>query len=155
LAVAFLTSQVTCLRESCMRENRTCSLGGGRRLARKRASSDPTGGKGAMTALRPLINRTPGAWDRAGNLAIRAENALVNVAAGTDEVLREALTKKVAMLKVELGGETPLEKLLVERVVACWLNVYYNDALHAMRMNNITWAESEYFQRRQERANRQ
>ena len=38
----FLTSQVTCLRESCMRENRTCSLGGGRRLARKRASFDPT-----------------------------------------------------------------------------------------------------------------
>src|SRR6266478_5826789 len=30
------------LRESCMRENRTCSLGGGRRPARKRASSDPT-----------------------------------------------------------------------------------------------------------------
>jgi hypothetical protein len=30
------------LRESCMREIRTCSLGGGRRLARKRASSDPT-----------------------------------------------------------------------------------------------------------------
>src|SRR5215469_15342554 len=31
------------LRESCMREIRTCSLGGGRRPARKRASSDPTG----------------------------------------------------------------------------------------------------------------
>ena len=30
------------LRESCMRENRTCSLSGGRRPARKRASSDPT-----------------------------------------------------------------------------------------------------------------
>jgi transposase len=35
-------SQVLCLRESCMRANRTCSLGGGRRPARKRASSDPT-----------------------------------------------------------------------------------------------------------------
>ena len=113
------------------------------------------GDKSAMTELRPLLNHAPGAWEMAGNLAIRAENALVNVAAGRDEVLREALTKKVAMLKVELGGETPLENLLVERVVACWLNVYYNDALHAMRMNNITWAESEYFQRRQERANRQ
>jgi hypothetical protein len=33
------------LRESCIRENRTCSLGGGRRPARKRASSDPTPGK--------------------------------------------------------------------------------------------------------------
>ena len=31
-----------CLRESCIRENRTCSLSGGRRPARKRASSDPT-----------------------------------------------------------------------------------------------------------------
>jgi transposase len=30
------------LRESCIRENRTCSLSGGRRPARKRASSDPT-----------------------------------------------------------------------------------------------------------------
>jgi hypothetical protein len=91
----------------------------------------------------------------AGNLATRAENTLVSVAAGNDVMMREALTKKLATLKVELGGETPLEKLLAERVVACWLNVYYNDALHAMRMNNLTWAESEYFQRRQERANRQ
>ena len=31
-----------CLRESCIRENRPCSLSGGRRPARKRASSDPT-----------------------------------------------------------------------------------------------------------------
>ena len=30
------------LRESCMRENRTCSLSGGRWPARKRATSDPT-----------------------------------------------------------------------------------------------------------------
>jgi hypothetical protein len=30
-----------CLRESCMRENRTCSFGGRRRPARKRASYDP------------------------------------------------------------------------------------------------------------------
>jgi Group II intron, maturase-specific domain len=32
------------LRESCMHETCTCSLGGGRRPARKRASSDPTAG---------------------------------------------------------------------------------------------------------------
>ena len=33
------------LRESCIREMCTCSLSGGRRLARKRASSDPTPAK--------------------------------------------------------------------------------------------------------------
>src|SRR5690348_15841348 len=35
-------SVTSCIRESCIRENRTCSLSGGRRLARQRASSDPT-----------------------------------------------------------------------------------------------------------------
>jgi hypothetical protein len=102
-----------------------------------------------MTALRPLLNQAPGAWEMAGNLAIRAENALVNVAAGKNEVLREALTGKLAKLKEELGGGTPLERLLVERLVACWLNVYYVNALYARCMNGVTWAESEYFQRRQ------
>jgi hypothetical protein len=35
-------SAAVSLRESCIREMRTCSLRGGRRLARKRAFSDPT-----------------------------------------------------------------------------------------------------------------
>ena len=112
------------------------------------------GDKAAMTALRPLINQAPAAWEMAGNLAIRAENALVNVAVGNDEMLREALKKKLATLKEELAGGTPLERLLGERVAACWLNVYYIDALYAKRLNDVTWAEGEYFQRRQERAHR-
>jgi hypothetical protein len=43
---------------------------------------------------------------------------------------------------------------LGERVAACWLNLYYVDALYARRLNNVTFAEGEYFQRRQERAHR-
>jgi len=62
------------------------------------------GDKKAMTALRPLINQAPGAWEMAGNLAIRAENTLVNVAVGNDEMLREALKRKLATLKEELDG---------------------------------------------------
>ena len=38
----YCISEVVSLRESCIRENRPCSLSGGRRPARKRASSDPT-----------------------------------------------------------------------------------------------------------------
>jgi hypothetical protein len=107
-----------------------------------------------MTALRPLLNDAPGGWEMAGNLATRAENALVNVASEKNYMLKEALTRKLATLKEELGGGTTLERLLGERVAACWLNVYYIDALYAQRLNNITWVESEYFQRRQERAHR-
>jgi hypothetical protein len=39
--------------------------------------------------------------------------------------------------------------------VSCWLNVYYIDALYGKRLNDVTCAEGEYFQRRQERAHRQ
>jgi hypothetical protein len=112
------------------------------------------GEKAAIAAVRPMINDAPGDWELAANLATRAENALVNVAAGKDEIMKEALRRKLATLKEELGGETSLERLLGERVVACWLNVYYIDALYANRLNNITWAESDYFQRRQQHAHR-
>ena len=43
LIVDLFVSRTKCLRESCMRENRTYSLSGGRWPARKRATSDPTG----------------------------------------------------------------------------------------------------------------
>src|SRR5215467_9106843 len=59
------------LRESCIRENCTCSLGGGRRLARKRASSDPTptkpsnvgGGKGPQLKTDARSNEGQGIDD--------------------------------------------------------------------------------------------
>src|SRR5260370_11979391 len=55
LVVAFFfTCQVMCIRESCMGENRTCSLSGGRRLARKRASSDPT--------IQKQVSKKPVEW---------------------------------------------------------------------------------------------
>jgi hypothetical protein len=43
---------------------------------------------------------------------------------------------------------------LGERVAACWLNVYYIDALYAQRLNDLTAEQGGYFQRRQERAHR-
>src|SRR5262250_317247 len=54
----FGISDVLNLRESCMRENRTCSLRGGRRLACKRASSDPTIRR--TNAGAPQVTKTPG-----------------------------------------------------------------------------------------------
>jgi hypothetical protein len=49
----FLHPANACLRKSCMREIRTCRLSGGRRPARKRASSDPTAAKAAKARTVP------------------------------------------------------------------------------------------------------
>jgi len=57
-----------CLRESCMRENRTYSLSGGRWPARKRATSDPTARKRVMTAERRAEELKNGANEGTGTV---------------------------------------------------------------------------------------
>src|SRR5262249_8806901 len=48
-------------------------------------------------------------------------------------LLRESLTRKLELLRGELAGPNPapLERLLVERVVTCWLQLHYLELLHA------------------------
>jgi hypothetical protein len=60
-----------------------------------------------------------------GDLALLAQMSFIKAAAGKDLVFREALVGKLASMRDELAGPnpTPIERLLVERVVACWLQV--------------------------------
>jgi hypothetical protein len=86
-----------------------------------------------LGALRQVLADNPDLWQGYGDLAAQAEAVLIRLAAGRDLLLTEALLRKLAALKQELGGEspTPLERLLIERVTACWLQVNYLDALVA------------------------
>jgi hypothetical protein len=86
-----------------------------------------------LGALRQVLSDNPDLWQGYGDLAAQAEAALIRLAAGRDLLLTEALLRKLAALKQELGGNspTPLERLLIERVTACWLQVAYYDALAA------------------------
>jgi hypothetical protein len=84
-----------------------------------------------LGALRQVLSDNPDLWQGYGDLAAQAEAALIRLAAGRDLLLTEALLRKLAALKQELGGESPspLERLLIERVTACWLQVAYYDTL--------------------------
>src|SRR5437763_342704 len=68
-----------------------------------------------------------------GALADHAQAAWVHLAAGQNLFLQESLERRAAELKSDLAGEQPsaLERLLVERVVATWLQVNYADAAAA------------------------
>src|SRR3954453_5441618 len=87
------------------------------------------GDDSALPALRRLLDNTPALWREYGDLARQAELAWLRLMCGSNLALRESLLRKAAELKAELGGEAqpPLEKLLVERVVLCWLQVHYAD----------------------------
>lgn len=90
-----------------------------------------------------------------GDLAQQVEHSFVWALAGNDLAFREALSRKLGLLRVELAGPdpTPLERLLVERVVACWLQVQDADIRYA-QATNLSGARLDDYQRRMDRAHR-
>jgi hypothetical protein len=69
----------------------------------------------------------------AGDLAAQALQAWVNLVAGEDLLLRESLARRLEALRRELltPEASPLERILVGRVIACHLQAEYADALAA------------------------
>ncbi len=114
------------------------------------------GDRAAISELRELFNSKPAQWEMIGNMATQAECSLVKVASGDNKVVKEAIYKKLTAMKKELAGSapTPLERLLVERVVACWLQVHYADFIYTQHMNKFTLEQGYYYQQRQDRAHR-
>jgi hypothetical protein len=89
----------------------------------KRADS---GDESVLPALRKLLEE-PGLVDMlGGDLAARAQKALVDSICGKLLADREALLRKLAMMREELDGPspTPIERLVVDRLAACWLQLH-------------------------------
>ena len=72
----------------------------------------------------------------ASNLAALAETPMVKFVSAGDTLMREALPKRLALMRAEIAGEnpTPLEILLSERIVSCWLLVQVVEALAAQQI---------------------
>jgi hypothetical protein len=70
-----------------------------------------------------------------GNLAAHVEHTLIRKCAGKDLVRGEGVRRKLDSLRAELAGPapTPLERLLVERIAACWLHLHHLELLHASK----------------------
>src|SRR5262249_60099078 len=115
--------------------------------------------KGDKTALPDLreVLKDPAAVDLlGGNLAGQAEASLIRNAAGDNLAAREALTRKLELLRAELAGPAPppLERLLVERVATCWLQLHLADIRLAQQEREMTLAQGEYHQRSRDRAHK-
>jgi hypothetical protein len=115
------------------------------------------GDASALPALREMLKQSVGLVDMlGGDLARQAEAALVVRAAGKNHALKEALYRKLDLLRAELSGPSPapVERLLVERVVACWLQVHYADAIYSQGLENFSMEQAEHHQRRMDGAHR-
>jgi hypothetical protein len=83
------------------------------------------GDASSMEGVRTLL-LVPQAVDYFGDLAAQVERALIRRVVGNDVLGREAVMAKLAAMRTELGGSdaTPVERLLIDRVVIGWLHLH-------------------------------
>src|SRR5262245_25573287 len=106
------------------------------------------GDEKALPALRELL-QDPEAVDLlGGDLARQAQLTLVNKFSGKNLLFRESLRRKLDLLRGELAGSspTPLERLLVDRVVACWLHLHHLEQIYAQK-ESMSLELGSYYQR--------
>lgn len=116
------------------------------------------GDRAALAALRAACDADPDAYLHLGNVARHARRKLVDAIAGPNAVVAEAIEVKAGVLRDELRGPdpSPLERLLVERIVTNWLHLHYSEAVYAQRCDGegLTTAWHDYHQRKITRAER-
>jgi hypothetical protein len=116
-------------------------------LAERVESGDTT----ALHALREVLKESVVVDILGGDLAKRVQQGLIarfkSKGNLPNPLLRESVTRKLELLRGELAGPkpAPLERLLVERVVTCWLHLHSLELLYASQdhliLTQMTWWE--------------
>jgi hypothetical protein len=113
------------------------------------------GDEDALPKLREILDGTPSLARKLLDPAKAAERSAVGLYASKEDLLaQEAIPRVLEQMRSELEGEdlTPLERLLVERVAATWLQVQCYETLYAQNARKMTMAQGEHHQRRIDKA---
>ncbi len=97
-----------------------------------------------LPELRAWLDGHPEVWQRAGDLALHAQEKLLTLVAGQDLFAWESIRRKLEQIRIDLAPSSPLEKLLADRIALCWLAVHFADldAIQArQRENNPSLAD--------------
>lgn len=101
----------------------------------------------------------PSLWPKASVLGTQAERMLLDAVVDADRQLltRATVERQLKAMRDELAGANPteVERILVDRVVLCWMACQQADLdlIHRTRAS-VPLAQGEYLQRRAERAER-
>src|SRR5215203_1986269 len=107
----------------------------------------------ALSKVREILKEAPRLAQIFVDVANIAEHSLVERFSGDDPLVRAALPPQLKAKREELAGPdpSPLEQLLAERIVACWLQLQYAEAIYAQNLGEMNIVQSEYHQRRLDR----
>jgi hypothetical protein len=117
------------------------------------------GDEAAAAALLAACEETPRIWHMLQAVAGLAERAWVALLADDGEPLRRGIVEQeLTRKRAEVAGAhpSPLEALLAERVVLCWLAAAHADAQYARKLKTgMSFREGSYYAKRCEQTNRQ
>lgn len=113
------------------------------------------GDEEALQSLKGVLDEVP-KIARIVDLARDVERSLVKKMSGDDVFTQEAIPRNLKAMREEMAGEnpSPLERLLAERITACWLELQYFEAIYAQNLGNLSITQSDYHQRRIDKAHR-
>lgn len=111
------------------------------------------GDKDVLAEIRAWLDRSS-VWRQFGDLGKQARDAWLRLIAGDDLVLRESILRKLDDMKRELAPSQPTatERLLIDRIIANWLQLHYAELAGTQTLNKPKL--SEFWARRQSRAER-
>ncbi len=114
------------------------------------------GDRAVLPVVRRMLDDPANVRLLGGDLAEHATNSFVTAMNGTDLGFAEAVRRRLELLRAELLGDspTPLERVLVERVAACWLQVQDADIRAAQGQAGASFKQAEFLQRRMDAANK-
>ena len=123
-----------------------------RELIQRARQDDQT----AMPELKTLLDDTPELWQQIGDLAHHVENAWIKLLAPTDLFSQDCVRREAERQRDELLGDdpTPIQRHLVERIIACWLQVQHAE-MEMVNSRQATDRQRNFFHKRLESAQKQ
>jgi hypothetical protein len=113
------------------------------------------GDKDALPTLRRVLDEEP-RIARFVDLARDVERSIIERMSGNDVFAQEAIPRNLEAMRKEIAGENPssLERLLAEQITVCWLELQYFQAIYTQNLGNLSITQSDYHQRRIDKAHR-
>jgi len=110
-----------------------------------------------LPRLRDTLDETPDLWRHCGNLTLQAQESWLQLIAGKNLFMSETLRHHLDAMRCELVGANgnALERLLVDRILACYVQVLYFDSHEGQYPGGQNSKFDQYRMQRQDLAHRQ
>ena len=115
------------------------------------------GCKEILPKLRQTLKEHPELWQHFGNLALQTQESWLQLVSGRDLLLAEAMRRHLDAMRNELAGPkpSPLDKLLVDRILACHTQLLYFEAMETTDPTAEYMRVARYRMDRRDQAHRQ